>query len=126
MYVTEPLVPPAVVAVTFTAPAAWAGVVAVIWVPAPLTDTPVAAVPPKDTLAPARLVPVNVTAVPPAVVPELGAIVVSAGVAGAGLSAELPGYVRALISTRLLNPSPSESRFSIAAKLRLLLAYAVP
>jgi hypothetical protein len=35
----------------------------------------------------------------------------------AGLLAELPGKVLALISVMLLNPSPSESNDSMAAKL---------
>src|SRR5262249_48024505 len=58
------------VTVTFTAPAACAGVVAVIL--APLTTvTPVAAAPPMLTVAPAtNPVPLIVTSVPPAVVPE--------------------------------------------------------
>src|ERR1700687_1025013 len=64
---------------TFTAPAAWAGVMAVIDVL--LTSvTPVAAVPPRPTVAPARKpVPVIVTAVPPLIVPELGVIEVTVG-----------------------------------------------
>jgi hypothetical protein len=59
---------------TFTAPAAWAGVVAVIDVL--LTSvTPVAGVPPKLTVAPDRKpVPAIVTLVPPLVVPVLGVI----------------------------------------------------
>ena len=62
-----------------TAPAACAGVVAVIDVLL-ATFTAVAAVPPSVTLAPARNpVPVIVTAVPPAVVPETGAIRVIVG-----------------------------------------------
>src|ERR1035441_5093136 len=51
---------------TVTAPAAWAGVVAVMVVLF-TTVTPVAAVPPNVTVAPAaKFVPVIVTAVPPA------------------------------------------------------------
>lgn len=66
----------------FTAPAAWAGVVAVIDVL--LTSvTPVAALPPRLTLAPARKpVPVIVTVVPPLMLPELG---VTETTVGAGL-----------------------------------------
>jgi len=57
---------------TSTAPAAWAGAVAVIWV-AELTVKDVAGVPPKVTaVAPVKFVPVIVTVVPPAVAPELG------------------------------------------------------
>jgi hypothetical protein len=62
-----------------TAPAACAAVVAVIDVLLP-TTTPVAAVPPRVTVAPDwKPVPVIVTAVPPAVDPELGAIPLTVG-----------------------------------------------
>ena len=54
------------VTTTLTAPAAWAGVVAVSEVALPKT-TPVAATPPRATVAPdTKPVPVIVTAVPPA------------------------------------------------------------
>ena len=67
------------VTTTFTVPAASAGVVAVIDVLL-TTVTPVAAVPPKLTVAPAKkFVPVIVTPVPPAVGPVLGAIEVTVG-----------------------------------------------
>jgi hypothetical protein len=67
------------VTTTLTAPAAWAGVVAVREVLL-TTVTPVAAVPPKLTVAPvAKLVPVIVTAVPPAVGPLVGATPVTVG-----------------------------------------------
>jgi hypothetical protein len=67
------------VTTTLTTPAEWAGAVAVIDVPL-TTVTPVAAVPPKLTVAPARKpVPVMVTAVPPLAVPVLGAIEVTVG-----------------------------------------------
>ena len=72
------LVPPGVVTVTSTVPAASAGAVAVIAV-ALLTVTPVAAVVPNFTVAPARNpVPVIVTLVPPANGPadELTAVTV--------------------------------------------------
>ena len=69
-----------------TAPAACAGVVAVIDVLLP-TVTPVAAVPPIVTVAPDwKFAPVMVTAVPPAVVPEVGEIVLTVG---AGAEPEL-------------------------------------
>ena len=62
-----------------SAPAACAGVVAVIEVLF-TTVTPVAAVPPSLTVAPARKpVPVRVTAVPPLAVPVLGVIEVTVG-----------------------------------------------
>src|SRR6201997_3250784 len=67
------------VTVTVTAPAACAGVVAVICVPL-TTTTFVAAVPPNVTVAPAtKFVPVIVTAVPPAVDPLLGATLLTVG-----------------------------------------------
>ena len=71
------------VTVTFTAPAVWAAVVAVIDVLL-TTFTLVAAVPPNVTLAPAKNpVPVIVTDVPPAVVPDTGEMAVTVG-AGLG------------------------------------------
>jgi hypothetical protein len=67
-----PLWPSVLVTTTLTAPAPWAGVVAVIEVLL-TTVTPVAAVPPRLTVAPARkFVPVIVTAVPPLTDPEFG------------------------------------------------------
>ena len=62
-----------------TAPAAWAGVAAVIEVLL-ATVTPVAAVPPKLTVAPeTKFVPVTVTAVPPATGPLAGVTDVTLG-----------------------------------------------
>ena len=73
------LCPSLLVTTTFTAPAACAGVVAVIDV-ALTTTTPVAGVPPRLTVAPAtKPVPVIVTGVPPAVGPLVGAIVLTVG-----------------------------------------------
>jgi hypothetical protein len=67
------------VTTTLTAPAVCAAVVAVIDLLL-TTTTPVAAVPPKVTVAPDwKPVPVMVTAVPPAVGPELGAIALTVG-----------------------------------------------
>jgi hypothetical protein len=67
-----PLWAPGFVAVTVTAPALPAGVVAVISVPL-TTTTLVAAVPPNAAVAPAaKFAPVIVTAVPPAVDPLFG------------------------------------------------------
>ena len=64
---------------TSTVPAECAGVVAVIDVLF-ITVTPVAGVPPRLTVAPARNpVPVMVTAVPPAAVPDAGETPVSVG-----------------------------------------------
>ncbi len=66
--------PPGVVTATSTAPAACAGVVAVMVV-ALTTVTLVAGTPPNVTaVAPVRLVPVMVTLVPPTVVPLVGLI----------------------------------------------------
>ena len=70
--VLVPLDPPGFVTVTLTAPAACAGVVAVIVMP-PLTLTPVAALPPIVTVAPdAKFVPVIAIFVPPLVGPVAG------------------------------------------------------
>ena len=70
--------------ITATAPAACGGVFAVMLV-AFTTVTPVAAVPPRLTVAPVRKpVPVMVTAVPPLVVPEVGDIAMTAGAGLAG------------------------------------------
>jgi hypothetical protein len=67
------------VTVTVTAPAACAGVVAVIEVPL-TTTTLVAAVPPNVTVAPlAKFVPVIVTAVPPDVDPLFGDTLLTVG-----------------------------------------------
>ena len=67
------------VTTTLTAPAACAGVVAVRLVL--LTKpTPVAAAPPKLTVAPdTKLVPVMMTAAPPPIEPLLGATVATVG-----------------------------------------------
>ena len=74
-----PLVASVLVTTTLTAPAACAGVVAVIEV-ALTTMMLVAAVPPKVTVAPvAKFVPVIVTFWPPARGPELSAIAVTVG-----------------------------------------------
>ena len=72
---------PLTVTVTVTAPAACAGVVAVIVVPF-VTTTFVAAVPPNVTVAPeTKFVPVIVTAVPPPVDPVFGTTLLTVGVA---------------------------------------------
>jgi hypothetical protein len=74
-----PLNDPTLVAVTVTAPALPAGVVAVIDVLL-TTTTLVAAVLPNVTVAPvAKFVPVIVTAVPPAVDPLLGLTLLTVG-----------------------------------------------
>ena len=71
---------------TDTAPAACAGVLAVMLV-ALTTVTPVAAVPPRLTVAPVKKpVPVMVTAVPPLVVPVAGDIAVTVGAGFVGAS----------------------------------------
>lgn len=81
-YVYSPVPVPDIapfVTTMFTAPAACAGVVAVIEV-LEFTVTPVAAVPPKVTAPdPRKFVPVIVTAVPPDVVPPVGETAVTVG-----------------------------------------------
>jgi hypothetical protein len=74
-----PLCPTELVTVTVTTPALPAGVVAVMVVLF-TTVTPVAAVPPKLTVAPAaKFVPVMVTAVPPEVDPLFGDTLLTVG-----------------------------------------------
>ena len=74
-----PLSTPGLVTDTVAAPAAFAGVVAVMLVLL-TTTTFVAAVPPNVTVAPAtKLVPVIVTAVPPAVEPPFGDTLLTVG-----------------------------------------------
>jgi hypothetical protein len=69
--------------ITLTAPAACAGVVAVIDVPL-TTTTVVAAAPPMLTVAPlTKFVPLIVTAVPPAVDPVAGDTPVTVGAGAA-------------------------------------------
>jgi hypothetical protein len=98
-------VPPGVVTVTLTRPAAWAGDIAVICV-AESTVKDAAAVAPKATaVAPVRSVPVMVTEVPPAVGPELGTTEVTVGGAtkvnwSAALVAEVPPGVVTVTWTR--------------------------
>ena len=80
---------------TFTAPATWAGVVAVIDVL--LTRvTPVAGMPPRLTVAPVpKPVPVIVTVVPPLVVPVLGVMEATLGAGldgGSGVAAMPPPH----------------------------------
>ena len=74
-------VPPGVVMTTLTAPAAWAGVVAVIEVSL-TTVNEVAAVPSKVTeVSQINPVPVIVTEVPPAIGPATGLMVPKVGTA---------------------------------------------
>jgi len=97
-----PLCVSGLVTTTSTVAAACAAVVAVIKV-AFTTVTPVAAVPPRLTVAPARNpVPVIVTAVPPLVVPEMGDIPVRVG-AGLEPPSPLPLNV-AICITQLPEP----------------------
>ena len=80
------LVPPGVVTTTLAVPAVPAGVVAVIEVSL-TTVNDVAAVPPMVTaVAPVKPVPVSVTLVPPAVLPLLGEIAVTVGVAACAIT----------------------------------------
>ena len=86
--VNVPVCVSGLVTTTLTAPAACAGVVAVIEVLLPKL-TPVAAVPPIVTVAPdTKFVPVIVTGVPPNVVPDAGEIDVTV-VQGAGLGVRI-------------------------------------
>ena len=72
-------IPPKLVTMISTTPAAWAGVVAVMVV-ALTTTTAVAATPPKVTLlAPVKLVPLIVTDWPPMVGPMSGETLATVG-----------------------------------------------
>src|SRR5665647_1865478 len=98
------------VTITSTAPAAWAGVVA-LTVDASSTTTFVAGAPPIVTVAPAaNLWPVIVTAVPPNVVPVEGLMDLTAGPVGVGVGAAgeslQPDAARTL---RALRPSRGRS-----------------
>lgn len=100
-----------------TAPASWAGVVAVICV-AESTVNELASVPPKVTvLAPVNPVPVIVTVVPPAVVPEAGAIPVKVGTgtdAATVMVPEVPVMVPATVSVVVMVREPR-----VAVKVRV-------
>jgi hypothetical protein len=74
------LVPPAVVTVTSTVPATWAGDVAVICESEITVNEGTAAVPNVTADAPVKPVPVMVTEVPPAVNPPAGEIKVTPGI----------------------------------------------
>ncbi len=77
--VNVPFWPSELVTTTLTAPAECTAVVAEIDVLL-ITVTPVAAVPPRLTVAPARNpVPVIVTAVPPLAIPEVGEMALTVG-----------------------------------------------
>src|SRR5690606_578282 len=75
--------PPGVVTATSTAPAAWAGVTAVIWVALSRGKLPAGHPPTGTAVAPVRSVPVSVTLVPPATGPVAGATAVRVGAAAA-------------------------------------------
>ena len=87
--------PSLLVTVTLTAPAACAGVAAVMVVLL-VTTTFGAALPPMLTVAPlAKFVPVMVTDVPPAVVPVFGEPLLTVG---AGLPPRPPLFARIVVS----------------------------
>jgi hypothetical protein len=94
------------VTVTVTAPAAWAGVVAVIVV-AFTTVTPVAAVPPIVTVAPlTNPVPAIVTLVPPPIGPEFGVIELTVGGGTNVKQAEqVPDCVSGFVTTTFTVPA---------------------
>jgi hypothetical protein len=72
-------VPPAVVTVTSTVPAAWAGEVVVILVFETTLNDAAAVVPKWTDVAAMKLVPVIVTGTPPAIGPEVGETAVIVG-----------------------------------------------
>ena len=96
------MVPAAVVTSTLAAPAAPAGVVAVIWVS--LLKAKLAVAPPIFTaVAPVKLVPVMVTDAPPAVGPEGGLMAVTVG-------AEAGRPVRWMVAVASVKGLPLESQ----------------
>jgi hypothetical protein len=103
-----PLCVSGLVTTTFTAPAACAGVVAVIWLVL-TTTTFVAVVPPNVTVAPVtKFVPVMVTAVPPAVGPLLGLTLVTVGAVGdvyVNPLVNVPVCVSGLVTTTFTAPA---------------------
>src|SRR5712671_172280 len=102
-----PLCASALVTVTLTAPAACAGVVAVIVVLF-TTVTPVAALLPTLTVAPAaKLVPVIVIPVAPAVGPDAGATLVTVGAGTTYVKplASVPFCASALVTVTLTAPA---------------------
>jgi hypothetical protein len=74
-------VPPGVVTVTSTGPAAEpAGLVTVIWVALLTVNVPAAVAPNLTEVAPVKFVPVIVTIVPPAIGPRFGVTSVTVGI----------------------------------------------
>jgi hypothetical protein len=126
------LVPPVLVTVTATGPAAWAGDTAVRLV-ALVNVTLVAAVPPKLTVeALVKLVPVMVTEVPPAVGPEVGVNPVTVGVA-ALVKVKTSAGVVALVwpaSVTVTSTGPTawagDTAVRLVALLKVTLTAAVP
>ena len=104
---SAPLCPPGLVTVTFTVPAEPAGVVAVIVVLL-TTVTPVAALPPRLTVAPAtKLVPVIVMAVPPVVEPDAGVTLVTVGAGKTYVkpAVSVPLWLSGLVTVTLAAPA---------------------
>jgi formyltetrahydrofolate synthetase len=118
--VSVPLWPPGFVTTTLTAPAAWAGVVAVIEVLLE-KDTPVAATPPTVTVGTAsKLVPLIVMLVPPSVGPELGETLETVGVTtGGGSVPSSPPLAQPIIAVK---PDTSSTR-SVPCKREIVMEY---
>ncbi len=96
-------VPLGLVTVTLTAPAEWAGEVAVIWVSESTVKVVAAAVPKSTAVAAVKSVPVMVTEVPPAVGPAFGTTEPTVGSMKVNWSAEevaeVPPAVVTVMST---------------------------
>jgi hypothetical protein len=113
-----PLCVSAFVTVTLAAPAAWAGIVAVIVVVL-TTDTFVAALPSTLTVVPLemkKLVPVIVTAVPPAVGPDAGVTPVTVGGGGTtyvNAFANVPLCVSGFVTVTLTGPAACAGVFEV-------------
>lgn len=104
MFARVPARPSVFVTMMLTTPGACAGVVAVIEV-ALKTLMPVAATPPKVTVAPvAKFVPVRLTPIPPAVLPEEGLTTVTVGPPYVNALAFVPVCPSGLVTTTLTAP----------------------
>ena len=106
--------------VTFTAPAVCAGVLALMLVE-PVTTTPVAAAPPKLTVAPERkFAPPMLTVVPPEVEPLAGVTVLTTGAGFVFPVTETPSML-AVHSTLLLWLVTASPTYTVPAMLMVSL-----
>ena len=104
--------PPGVVTVTSTVPAAWAGVTAVSWVGESTVKLVAAVVPKSTALAPLRFVPTTSTVSPPAVEPIDASTAVTLGPAAAetAMVPEVPVIEGVTVSVAVMVWSPTVTR----------------